>query len=124
MECASDIKYSRVIVPGDAQSLSMELIGAGDASAKMTCAGRYARFKLKNNEYSCQLVLGKSKIVPDGMSLPRAELYAAVLNGHVMEVVKRALKGRWSDHLLVTDSEIALHWISSETKQLKPWTKS
>ena len=53
MECASDIKYSRVIVPGDAQSLSMELIGAGDASAKMTCAGCYARFKLKNNEYSC-----------------------------------------------------------------------
>ena len=79
---------------------------------------------MKNDRYSCQLILGKSKIVPEGMSLPRAELYAAVLNVHVTEIVKRSLKERCVSSVLVMDSEIALHWLDSDTKQLKPWTRN
>ena len=126
IEQLGDLNYSRVVIPKDAESLDIMLIGAGDASAKMTCAGCYARLKLKlkNNKYSCQLILGKSKIVPEGMSLPRAELYASVLNTHITEIVKKALKSRCTDHVLVTDSEIALHWLCSDTKQLKPWTRN
>ena len=118
------MKYSRAVVPEDAKDLNIELISAGDASSKMTCAACYVRFRLKNNQYSCQLILGKSKIVPVGMTLPRAELYAAVLNVHITEVVKRALKDKVVGQVLVTDSEIALHWLNSETKQLKPWTRN
>ena len=66
----------------------------------------------------------ETKIVPEGMTLPRAELMAAILNVHITEVVRRALHDRIVDKLLVMDSEIALHWMNSETKQLKPWVRN
>ena len=118
------IRYSRTVVPENAENLNVELLSAGDASAKMTCAGCYVRFKLKDGSYSCQLVLGKTKIVPDGMTLPRAELMASVLNVHITEVVRRSLQEMVADKVFVTDSEIALHWMNSETKQLKPWVRN
>ena len=49
---------------------------------------------------------------------------AAILNVHITEVVKRALKDRVVGQILVVDSEIALHWMNSDTKQLKPWTRN
>ena len=90
----------------------------------MTCAGCYIRFKLKNNAYSCQLILGKTKIVPEEMTLPRAELAAAILNVHVLEIVRRSLRNKCTDYLLVSDSEIALFWITSQTKRQKPWVRN
>ena len=124
MEMLGSLKYSRVVIPENAADLNVELISAGDASSKMTCAACYVRYRLKDGSHSCQLVLGKTKIVPEGMTLPRAELCAAVLNVHIAEVVKRALKERVVDQILVGDSEIALHWMNSEVKQLKPWTRN
>ena len=58
------------------------------------------------------------------MTLPRAELYASVLNVNICEVVKRAMKERVVRQVLVTDSEIALYWMNNDTKQLKPWTRN
>ena len=49
----------------------------------------YARFKLTDGGYSCQLVFARTKIVPKDMSIPRAELLAATLNattGHVVKI--------------------------------------
>ena len=104
--------------------MSMELLGAGDASAQMTCAACYVRFELIDGQYSCQLIMAKTKIVPKGMTLPRAELLAAVLNVYLCQVVKRAMKDRVVRQVLVTDSEIALYWMNNDTKQLKPWTRN
>ena len=72
LERIGELKYSRSVVPENAEGLNVELIGAGDASSKMTCAAVYVRYKLKDNSYSCQLILGKSKIVPEDMTLPGA----------------------------------------------------
>ena len=82
-----DLVYRRAVVPDDALNMDIELIGAGDATKKLACAGCYIRFQLKNGGYSCQLILGKTKIVTD-KTLPRAELIAATTNVHVMEVAK------------------------------------
>ena len=119
-----EIRFSRVVIPADATSMSMELLGAGDASAQMTCAACYVRFELIDGQYSCQLIMAKTKIVPKGMTLPRAELLAAVLNVYLCQVVKRAMKDRVVRQVLVTDSEIALYWMNNDTKQLKPWTRN
>ena len=68
MSKLGDVQFSRATVPSDAISLEMETIEAGDASSVMVCAAVYVRFKRKNGSYSCELVLGKSKLVPSGMS--------------------------------------------------------
>ena len=124
MEEVGKIQYSRIVVPSDAGSLSAELICTGDASEKMTCAAIYIRFRRKNGQYSCQLMMSKTKIVPEHTTLPRAELIAATLNTHVSQIVKRALKDYDIRCIYVLDSEIALHWICSLTKQLLPFVRN
>ncbi len=108
----------------DAVNFKMEIIGTGDASKKMACAAIYVRFLRKDGTHSCQLALSKTKIVPDDMTLPRAELFAATLNTHTTEMVKRSLNRFSNTSVYVLDSEIALHWRASETKRLKPWTRN
>ena len=84
----------------------------------------YARFKRVNGQFSCQLILSRSKLIPDGTSQPRAELCSALLNTHTGEVVKRALRKHHSHGLKLTDSQIVLHWISNEERQLKQWVRN
>ena len=50
------------------------------------------------------------------MSQPRAELFAAVLNAHTGEVVKRSLGKYHQSYKKLKDSQIALHWVSSSNK--------
>ena len=76
----NNLKYRRTIVPANATSLNMDTIDFVDASGIVACAAIYARFKRHNREYFCQLVLSRSRLVPEGMSQPRAEIFAAVLN--------------------------------------------
>ena len=80
MQEINDVKYKRAVVPSDAASLEVETLDFGDASKYAACIAIYVRFKRTNGNYSCQLILSRSKLVPDGMSQPRAELVAAVMN--------------------------------------------
>ena len=118
-----DLVYRRAVVPDDALNMDIELIGAGDATKKLACAGCYIRYQLKNGGHSCQLILGKTKIVTD-KTLPRAELIAATMNVHVMEIAKKSLKNKCIGYMLVSDSEIALFWLTSQTKRQKPWVRN
>ena len=70
-----------------------ETIEMADASQNLACSAVYERFKLKSGSYFCQLLFNRSKIVPAGMSMPKAELFAALLNattGHVVFLVLTA----------------------------------
>ena len=81
-----EVQFNRCVVPVDAVSLDVDTIEFGDASESLYCAAIYARFLRKDGSYSCQLIFSRSKLVPKGMSIPRAELLAAHLNatiGHV-----------------------------------------
>ena len=124
LEEIGDLEYRRAVIPPDAASLDVELIGAGDASARMVCAGCYIRFRLKDGGYSCQLILAKSKIVAEDTTLPRAEFIAEVLNIHITEVVKRSLRNKVSNCIWISDSVIALCWATSQTKRQKPWVRN
>ena len=64
------------------------------------------------------------KLVPDSMSQPRAELFAAVLNTHTGEAVKISLGKHHQNSTKLTDSQIALHWISNSNKPLKQWVRN
>ena len=120
----ANIKFNRAIVPEDAISLDLDRIDTGDASSWLACAAIYVRFKKKDGTFSCQLVFARSKIVPDGMTLPRAELLAAYLNATTGHIVKLSLGDRHKECIKVTDSQITLNWISNSRNPLKQWVRN
>ena len=86
-----EIKFRRAVVPDDAINLDMETIEMSDASQNLACSALYARFKRKNGLHSCQLLFARSKVLPKNMSIPRSELFAAVLNATTGNIVNLAL---------------------------------
>ena len=118
-----DVVFRRAVVPEDAVNLDINTIDTADASENLICAAIYARFKLKSGKYSCQLIFARSKIVHD-LTIPRAELAAAVLNASTGFVVRKALKDLHKRSTKVTDSQVALHWINCTRGVLKLWVRN
>ena len=114
----SEIKFKRYIVPEDAVSLDMETLEMDDASLNMACSAVYARFKRKNGLFSCQLVFARTNIVPNNMSMPRAELFAAALNATTGHIVYLSLQKYIESRIRLTDSQIALFGVNN-TRRVK-----
>ena len=125
VECArgGEVQFRRAVVPEDAVSLDITTIDTADATEHMICSAIYARFKLKSGKYSCQLIFARSKIIHD-LSIPRAELAAALLNATTGFVVERSLKDLFAGRVKITDSQVALHWISCVRGVLKLWVRN
>lgn len=124
MKEIGDLRFNRAIVPEDAIDLKMDTLDFGDASHSMVCVSIYGRFLRRNGEYSCQLIFSRTRTVPKGTSQPRGELYAAVINTHTGEIVKRSLTTWHQSSIKLTDSQIVLHWISNENKPLKQYVRT
>ena len=90
MQEIGNLRFQRVVVPEDAVNHDINTADAADARDKMACVAIYARFLWRTDTYSCQLVFSRSKVVPDGLSQPKAELLAAAINAHTGETIKRA----------------------------------
>ena len=101
-----NLRWSRAVIPENAVDLSCTTLDFGDASRILVCVAIYVRFELKNGLYSTQLIFAKSRLVPDNMTQPRAELYAALVNTHAGEVVRRSLGAKHQGSLKFTDSQI------------------
>ena len=124
IKALGQIKLKRAIVPEDAISLDMETLEMGDASQNLACAAIYARFKRKSGSYSSQLVFAKSKIIPSEIkSMPRAELFAALLNATAGHVVYLALKKFIKSRVHLTDSQITLFWITNIKLKMKQYVR-
>ena len=124
MEEIKNIKFNRTIIPKGAINLNINTVDTGDASKNIASVAIYARCERSNGEFSCQLIFSRSKLVPDSMSQPRAELFAAVLNTHTGEAVKISLGKHDQNSTKLTDSQIALHWTSNSNKPLKQWVRN
>ena len=74
MEEIGNVRFKRAVVPPDAKNLKITTLDFGDASSKLLCAAIYARFEKRDGNYSCQLVFARSKVLPEGISVPRGEL--------------------------------------------------
>ena len=124
MEEIGRIKYKRAIVPDDAINLDIETIDTGDASSKLICAAIYAQFRRRDGTFSCQLVFARSKVLSEGISIPRAELVAAGMNAATGHTVKKVFGNYHKKALKLTDSLVALHWIASKRTTLKMWVRN
>ena len=58
------------------------------------------------------------------MSQPRAELYAALLNAHTGEIVRKSFKKWHQSSIKLSDSQIVLYWLSNDAKPLKQWVRN
>ena len=85
----SKIKFQIAVVPEDAINLKIQTIDAADASQKLACVAIYARFLKRDSTHSCHLIFSGSKLIPDGLSQPRAESFVATMNAHTGEIVRR-----------------------------------
>ena len=59
-----------------------------------------------------------------GLSQPRAELFAATMNAHTGEIVRRALQENHKGKMKLTDSQVVLHWLSIHEKVVKQWVSN
>jgi len=113
-----DVYFRRSIIPPNAASCQVDLIVAVDASQFIGVAAIYGRVALKGGGYSCQLMLARSKIMAD-LTIPRAELKAAVIGATAATVMKSNLRERLGEVLYVTDSTICLHWVNQDDRPLQ-----
>ena len=119
-----DLKFNRAVIPPDAANLDITTLEFGDASKTIACAAIYLRFLRKCGSYSCQLILSKTRLVPDEMSQPRGELYASLVLTHAAEVVKKALGEFHKGSVKFTDSQIVLFWLTNDSRALKQWIRN
>jgi len=124
MKDLGEVRFNRAIIPEDAVNTDIQILDFGDASKSLVCTCIYARFQCQNGEFSCQLVFARTRTVPKNLSLPRAELLAALINTHTGEVVCRSFGTLHKSSLKFTDSQIALYWISNDEKPLKLWVRN
>ena len=124
MEEIRSLRYQRALVPHDAKNLDIVTIDTGDASASLICAAIYVRFERSDGTFSCQLIFARTKVLPEGTTTPRGELMASVLNAATGFTVKRALGDLHKKCYKLTDSTVALSWISNEDAMLKTWTRT
>ena len=117
------VRFNRAVIPEDAISMDINTIDSGDASKRIACSAIYVRFKRKCGDYSCQLIFSRSKIIKN-LSPPRAELFAALLNTHTAEVVRRSLQKYFKHSIKLTDSQIVLHWLNNKGLPLKQWVRN
>ena len=63
-------------------------------------------------------------VVPCGYNIPRAELFADVLNAITGHIVYLSLEKYVKNRISLTDSQIVLFWINNRHSQLKQWVRN
>ena len=72
----------------------------------------------------CQFIFSRSKLIPDGLSQPRLELFVATMNAHTGEIVRRALQENHKGKMKLAGSQVMLHWFSNHEKAIKQWVRN
>ena len=112
------LQFNRAKIPEDAANTDMILVAAIDAANDLKASAVYARFLRRNGEYSSQLLIGRSLLAKENSSIPKEELEATTIGSNLMAITRKALSKWVVDYMLVSDSMIALCWITSENKRL------
>ena len=105
-------------MPEDAADTKMNLIIAVDAAESMKVVGGWGRFRLKNGSFSCQLILGRSLLADEDSTIPKNELEALTMGSNLGWILRQTLESWLDSYIVISDSTIALCWVTSEKKRL------
>ena len=112
------IRFKRTIIPTDAVNTTVNLLVAVDASQDIAVVAIYARVLRKTGEYSCQLMMGRSKLI-SGSTIPRGELKSAVMGATSAHVIRRNLGDQCGSTIYISDSTIFLYWLNQDERPLQ-----
>lgn len=118
IQALQDIAFKRTVIPEDAVNSQVELLVASDASQHVGIIAVYGRVLRTCGEYSCQLLAARSKLLT-GLTIPKAELKAAVAAATLGNVARANLGDRYAGTIHVTDSTVCLFWITQDDRPLQ-----
>ena len=120
MNKLKEIHLTRSVLPYDSPANSkIRIIVVADAAANSCGSAAYVGVEKDDGEYSCSLILAKSKMVHS--TIPRNKLEAVVVAAESSLMVQRALLGRLESIRFYTDSRIVVCWILNQSKRLRMW---
>ena len=118
MERLRGLRFSRAVMPADAIDSNFRVLTGVDAAKEALVMGCWGGFRLKNNSWSNQLLLGRS-ILAKNESIPKSELDAMCGGSNMAWVLRLALKEWVKEEIIFSDSMIALCWLTSEKLRLE-----
>jgi hypothetical protein len=118
IQALSSLYFQRTVIPEDAANTDIELLVMTDASQNLGVVAIFGRVLRRSGLYSCQLLTGRSKLLT-GMTIPKAELKAAVAGAVTANMVKRNLADQYTRSTFVTDSTICLYWVTQDDRPLQ-----
>ena len=118
IQALSSLYFQRTVIPEDAANTDIELLVMTDASQNLGIVAIFGRVLRTSGLYSCQLLTGRSKLLT-GMTIPKAELKAAVAGAVTASMVKRNLADQYTRSTFVTDSTICLYWVTQDDRPLQ-----
>jgi hypothetical protein len=116
METIQELKqvtFRRAVIPPDAANSNIHLLVFTNASQNLGVIAIFGRVLRKCGKFSCQLLMGRSKLLA-GLTIPKAEMKAAVAGATSASVVKRYLGDKFAGQIFATNSTVCLFWISGE----------
>ena len=120
MNQLKSIQITRCILPEETVKLPrFRVIVVADAAAKSCGCAIYAGVEEPDGNYSCSLILAKSKMVHG--TIPRNELEGVVLSAEASLMVQRALRDSMDSIRFYTDSRIVVCWVLNQSKRLRMW---
>lgn len=105
-------------LPKSCVNFALELHVFADASQKAIGAVPYLRSLQENGHSDIGFNLGKAKVSPQhGHTIPRLELYAAVLAVEIAATVMENFDHRFDKIHFYTDSKVVMGYIYNQTKR-------
>ena len=120
---AKDIHIDRCYYKSNKKIIARTLHVFGDASEEAYAAVAYIVSEDEDRNTNSMLVMSKTRVSPiKRVTLPRLELLAALLAARLGKYIVNALQPFKIDEIYYwTDSSIALSWIRSKSRELKPF---
>ena len=120
MNQLKSIQIARSIMPEETAIVpKFRVIVVADAAAKSCGCAIYAGVEEPDGNYSCSLILAKSKMVHG--TIPRNELEGVILSAEVSLMVQLALLDNMDSIRFYTDSRIVVCWVLNQSKRLRMW---
>jgi hypothetical protein len=120
MNQLKSIQIARSVLPEEASpQAKIRVITIADAAAHSCGSAIYASVEEPGGNFSCNLILAKSKMVHG--TIPRNELEGVVLAAESLLMVQRALADKMDSIRYYTDSRIVVCWVLNQSKRLRMW---